>query len=151
MAFRKLNFYYTLLWPYSYFNDRLIFERSIDNFDEKHPADHPDHITDEKGRRESLYHDNHTGHKWRKKFLLPWWTRIIVHILCNIAIIAAAFFIIVKGVDFGDQLVQKWLASLIVSFFMSIILCQPLQVNNRYIFLSIKPFLFYKFSLFRFR
>lgn len=68
-------------------------------------------------------------YKKSKRMLLPWWTRIIVHICCNIAIIAAATFIIIEGIQFGDSLVQKWLASLIVSFFASIILYQPFQVS----------------------
>lgn len=64
-----------------------------------------------------------------RKLLLPWGTRIFVHILCNVMILTAAFFIIVKGVDFGDVLVQKWLASLIVTLLTSIVLVQPLQVT----------------------
>ena len=63
-----------------------------------------------------------------KKILLPWWSRIIGHILCNLAIIAAAAFIVFEGIQFGDEKVKRWLASLFISFLTSLLLCQPIQV-----------------------
>lgn len=65
----------------------------------------------------------------RPKFLLPWWMRIAIHIVINIMIIAAAFFIIVKGVDFGDERVQRWLASLLITVVTSVVFIQPLQAS----------------------
>jgi hypothetical protein len=39
------------------------------------------------------------------------------------------FFIIVRGIEFGDLKTQKWLTSLISGFFSSIFLIQPMKVN----------------------
>lgn len=38
------------------------------------------------------------------------------------------FFIIVKGISFGDEKVKKWLTSICVSLLASILVIQPLQV-----------------------
>lgn len=64
----------------------------------------------------------------KKKLLLPWWTRIIGHIFCNLSILTAAAFIVFMGIQFGEDKVKRWLASLFISFLTSIILCQPIQV-----------------------
>ena len=39
------------------------------------------------------------------------------------------FFVIVRGIEFGDVKCQKWLTSLFSSFFSSVILVQPLKVS----------------------
>jgi hypothetical protein len=36
--------------------------------------------------------------------------------------------VIIKGIEFGDEIVGKWLTSLIVSFLSSVLLTQPLKV-----------------------
>ena len=43
--------------------------------------------------------------------------------------ILSTALIIFKGIDYGDQIVQKWLTSLIISFFASLLLTQPLKVR----------------------
>jgi hypothetical protein len=43
------------------------------------------------------------------------------------------FFIIVRGIEFGDAKIQKWLTSLLSSFFSSIVLVQPLKVGHHYL------------------
>ena len=42
-------------------------------------------------------------------------------------IIVSIFFIIVKGIKFGDEKVKKWITSLLVSFLTSVLLTQPIQ------------------------
>ena len=37
-------------------------------------------------------------------------------------------FVIIKGIEFGDAQVTKWLTSLIISFLSSILFTQPLKV-----------------------
>ncbi len=58
----------------------------------------------------------------------PWWFKIIAYVLSFAFAGVSLFFVIVKGIEFGDDKVTKWLTSLIVSFLSSIILTQPLQV-----------------------
>jgi hypothetical protein len=38
------------------------------------------------------------------------------------------FFIIVRGIEFGDLKTQKWLTSLLSGLFSSILLIQPIKV-----------------------
>lgn len=78
-------------------------------------------LTDKGEKKKSKQH-------LKKKLLLPWWTRIIGHIFCNLLILTAAVFIVFMGIQFGEDKVKRWLASLFISFLTSIILCQPIQV-----------------------
>ena len=43
--------------------------------------------------------------------------------------VVSIFFIIVRGIEFGDLKCQKWLTSLLSSFFSSILVIQPLKVS----------------------
>ena len=47
---------------------------------------------------------------------------------------------IIKGIEFGDEKVTKWLTSLIVSFLSSILLTQPIQVCTFFRFKYINLF-----------
>jgi hypothetical protein len=38
------------------------------------------------------------------------------------------FFIIVRGIEFGDLKTQKWLTSILTGFFSSILFTQPVKV-----------------------
>ena len=64
-----------------------------------------------------------------KELKFPWWFKIIAYILSFSFSITSLFFIIVKGITFGDDKVRKWLTSLVISFLTSIFLTQPLQVT----------------------
>ena len=44
--------------------------------------------------------------------------------------VVSIFFIIVRGIEFGDLKCQKWLTSLLSSFFSSILVVQPLKVSS---------------------
>ena len=60
---------------------------------------------------------------------LPWWFKIFAYMLSFAFAGVSLFFVVVKGIVFGDDKVAKWLTSLIVSFFASILLTQPLKVK----------------------
>ena len=62
------------------------------------------------------------------EFKLPWWFKIIAYLLSFIFAGVCLFFIIIQGISFGNEKVQKWLTSLLVSFLTSVLLTQPLQV-----------------------
>jgi hypothetical protein len=52
------------------------------------------------------------------------------HGLSFIFIEISILFIIVGGIEFGDFKTQKWLKSLLIGFFSSISLTQPIKVNH---------------------
>ncbi len=63
----------------------------------------------------------------RKRF--PWWIRIIAYLISHSFMIISATLVIIKGLDFGDQICSKWLTSLIFAFISSVFLTQPFQVK----------------------
>ena len=63
-----------------------------------------------------------------KRIRFPWWTKIFAYLLSHFLMIISATLVIVKGIDFGDQICSKWLTSLIFAFISSAFLTQPLQV-----------------------
>lgn len=65
----------------------------------------------------------------KKNFKLPWWFKIIAYCLALVLSGVSMFFIIVKGIQFGDEKVGKWLTSFVTSIFSSFLLTQPLQVS----------------------
>ncbi len=65
----------------------------------------------------------------KMSFALPWWFKIIAYILSFILIVFSIFFIIIQGIKFGDEKVQKWLTSFVVSILSSIFLTQPIKVS----------------------
>jgi polycystin 1L2 len=67
--------------------------------------------------------------KKKTEFKFPWWCKIFAYVLSFSFATVSLFFVIVKGIEFGDEKVQKWLTSLIISFFSSLLLTQPLQVS----------------------
>ncbi len=63
----------------------------------------------------------------RKRF--PWRIRIIASLISHSFMIISATLVIIKGLDFGDQICSKWLTSLIFAFISSVFLTQPFQVK----------------------
>ena len=59
----------------------------------------------------------------------PWWFKFFAYVLSYAFIGVSIFFIIVKGIEFGNDKVQKWLATILMSFLTSVFLTQPLQVR----------------------
>lgn len=64
----------------------------------------------------------------KKKFKFPWWFKIIIYLICLIMAAVSIFFIIIKGIMFGNEKVQKWITSLFISFLSSIFLTQPVKM-----------------------
>lgn len=95
------------------------------------------HRYDESALEQNKIEENKSDIKKKKLPLtFPWWTKIIAYILSFVIMSLSIFFIIIKGIEFGDEKVFKWLTSLIVSIFTSIFLTQPVQVTNFKLFLD---------------
>ncbi|CAF4394520.1 unnamed protein product, partial [Adineta steineri] len=65
----------------------------------------------------------------KKKYSItfPWWCLYIAYGLSMIIIIISIFFIIVRGIEFGDIKTQQWLTSVLTGFFSSVVLTQPIK------------------------
>lgn len=69
--------------------------------------------------------------KPKKEFKFPWWFKIFAYILSFTFAFVSLFFVVIKGIEFGEEKVTKWLTSIIVSFLCSVLLTQPLQVKKK--------------------
>ncbi|CAF4422677.1 unnamed protein product, partial [Adineta steineri] len=63
----------------------------------------------------------------KQQFTFPWWCLFIAYTFSFMIIAVSIFFIIVKGIIFGDLKTQQWLTSVLTGFFSSIILTQPIK------------------------
>jgi polycystin 1L2 len=64
----------------------------------------------------------------KSSITFPWWFIFITYGLCLILVGISIFFIIVRGIEFGDLKTQKWLTSSLSGFFSSILLTQPMKI-----------------------
>ena len=73
---------------------------------------------------------NRVNDKKSKSFELkfPWWFKIVAYGVSFTIAGACLFFVVLKGIEFGNDKVTKWLTSLLISFLSSVLLTQPLQV-----------------------
>lgn len=67
--------------------------------------------------------------KLNKQLTFPWWSKILAYIFSLVCCAVSIFFILVKGITFGDEKSAKWLTSFLVSILSSALLTQPLQVS----------------------
>ena len=67
--------------------------------------------------------------KLKSEFKFPWWFRIIAYLLSFAFAGVSLFFVIIKGLLFGNDKVTKWITSVMISFFSSVFLTQPIKVN----------------------
>ena len=65
----------------------------------------------------------------KSSLTLPWWCLHITYGLCFSLVGISIFFLIARGIEFGDEKSQQWLISILSGFFSSIILTQPLKVK----------------------
>ena len=65
--------------------------------------------------------------KFELKF--SWWFKFIAYVLSFLMASVSIFFVLVKGIEFGNEKVTKWLTSLLISLLSSILLTQPIQVE----------------------
>jgi phosphatidylglycerophosphate synthase len=84
--------------------------------------------------------------KTKSPMTFPWWCLFIAYGLSLLMIVISMFFIIVRGIEFGDSKTQKWLTSVLTGFFSSILLTQPIKVE--FVFFS-NFILFEKCSFFK--
>jgi len=66
--------------------------------------------------------------KEKSRLTFPWWCLFIAYGLCVILVSISIFFIIVRGIEFGDLKTQQWLTSILSGFFSSILLTQPIKI-----------------------
>ena len=84
----------------------------------------------------SLKSASEKNKKKKRSALLPYWCRYIAWGLCIFSILISVFFLWAYGIQFGDDKTRKWISSLIVSFFASILVTQPIKVFLTAIILS---------------
>ena len=65
----------------------------------------------------------------RQPWSLPWWFVFVAYSISGILVLVSVFFIIARGIEFGDVKTQKWLTSLLSGLFSSILLLQPIKVE----------------------
>ncbi|CAF1460939.1 unnamed protein product [Adineta steineri] len=66
--------------------------------------------------------------KKQSSITFPWWCLFIAYGLSLIIIAVSIFFIIVRGIEFGDVKTQQWLTSVLTGFFSSVIFTQPIKI-----------------------
>ena len=74
---------------------------------------------------------NSTIDKRKKKsssFTFPWWCLFIVYFLSFLIIAVSLFFIVVRGIEFGDLKTQQWLTSILTGLFSSVLFTQPIKI-----------------------
>ena len=70
-----------------------------------------------------------TEGKTKKRMLFPWWCLFIAYGLSFVLISISILLIIARGIEFGEIKTEKWLGSLLTSFFSSVLLSQPIKVS----------------------
>ena len=88
-----------------------------------------DYIIDEESQQQAKP-ENQDKKKKKIELKFPWWCKIFAYVLSFSFATVSLFFVFIKGIEFGDEKVQKWLTSLLISFFTSLLLTQPIQVNH---------------------
>jgi polycystin 1L2 len=66
-------------------------------------------------------------------FKFPWWFRIFAYMISFAFAAVSLFFVIIKGLVFGNEMVTKWITSIVISFFTSVVLTQPIRVKKTYL------------------
>lgn len=65
----------------------------------------------------------------QKKFELPWYFTIISWLLLWVVTLGSMAMVIFYGISFKDETCKKWITSMVVSFFMSVFVTQPIKVT----------------------
>lgn len=69
-------------------------------------------------------------HFLNKGFSALSFARYVAWFICLTSIFTSVFFIWAYGVQFGDEKTRKWITSLLVSFFTSVLVTQPIKVPD---------------------
>ena len=59
----------------------------------------------------------------------PWWCLFIAYGISFLIVGLSIVLIVARGIEFGDEKSQQWLASILSGFFSSVFLTQPFKVN----------------------
>ncbi|CAF1595374.1 unnamed protein product, partial [Adineta steineri] len=81
--------------------------------------------------------DKNPNKNKKKQFTFPWWCLFIAYTFSFMIIAVSMFFIIVKGIIFGDLKTQQWLTSVLTGFFSSVILTQPIKILGLAVFFTL--------------
>ena len=68
--------------------------------------------------------------KPKPKAFLPHWVIYIAYTLIFVASGTAAFFVILYGFQFGKEKSDNWMKSMMLSFWQSVLVIQPVKVRN---------------------
>lgn len=74
--------------------------------------------------------------KKKRKFTLPWWCVIFGWFFVLASIGVSIFFLWAYGIQFGNEKTSRWLTALVISFFSSVLLTQPIKIFLIAMFLS---------------
>ncbi|XP_036357895.1 polycystin-1-like isoform X2 [Octopus sinensis] len=75
--------------------------------------------------------------KNKKKFMFPWWCRIISWILLWLTVAGSCAGVTFYGITFGNEKCTKWISSMLISFFSSVFITEPIKVFGMAILLSL--------------
>jgi hypothetical protein len=79
---------------------------------------------EEEGNEEN----NKIKEKSKLELKFPWWFKFVLYVVSFIIASVCLFFIVIKGIVFGNDKSTKWITSVVVSILSSILVTQPLQV-----------------------
>ena len=91
----------------------------------------------ESQQRESSYASgsrndgNYVGKRTRHSKKLPYWCNYIAWLLVALCIACGAFFTILYALQWGKTKSEAWLVTFFLSFFQSLLLVQPIKVQNQ--------------------
>ena len=79
-------------------------------------------------RPESTMSQRGGDRRRKRKRELPWWCRYIGWLLLWGVTLGSAAMVTFYGINFQDEKCKKWITSMLVSFFASIFITQPVKV-----------------------
>lgn len=93
-------------------------------------SDEEDDIANEKkdGEEKTDKKKNKNGKEEKKTFTLPQFTIYIAYVLIFLASTTSAAFTILYSLTFGEAKSQRWVSSMMISFWQDVIISQPLKV-----------------------
>lgn len=75
-----------------------------------------------------FFKDDDDSNKNKKKFLFPHWCIYIAYGLVFVSSLVSALFCCLYGFQFGKEKSEQWLASMMISFWQSVLVIQPFKV-----------------------
>ena len=108
-------------------NDSLTSRSSAYTVDiEETPTKVKEKINDGKSEKEKK---KKKKKKKKEEFMLPHWCVYIGWFLFAVSCIVSAFFTILYSLEWGKEKSNEWLTSMLLSFFNSVVLIQPIKVS----------------------